>query len=132
MLVASSSPDSFNALADFISPEWQQRDLVGVQYLSRRPLGNEYAACAAALQHVQRNGARGRRGNLRSNSRELYEPQLPSRSSGRVPAYYIAVQGASEVTKAFEFARRYNVALSIKNSGHDYVMRSSQRGSLAL
>lgn len=61
---------------------------------------------------------------------------LPSANTscnqGSVPSYHIAVQGASDVTKAFDFAKRYNVTLSIKNSGHDYMTRSSQKGSLAL
>jgi FAD/FMN-containing dehydrogenase len=61
---------------------------------------------------------------------------LPSANSscnqGSVPLYYIQVQGASDAAKAFNFARRYNVPLSIKNSGHDYTTRNSQKGSLAM
>lgn len=61
---------------------------------------------------------------------------LPSANSscnqGSVPSHYIAVQGASDVTKAFDFARKNNISISIKNSGHDYMTRNSQKGSLAL
>lgn len=53
-------------------------------------------------------------------------------NQGSVPSYYIAVEGASDVTKVFDFAREYNVPLVIKNSGHDYVTRNSQSGSLAM
>lgn len=59
-------------------------------------------------------------------------PANSSCNQGSVPSYYIAVQGASDVTKAFDFAREYNISLSIKNSGHDYMTRNSQKGSLAL
>ncbi|KAK2607051.1 hypothetical protein N8I77_005760 [Diaporthe amygdali] len=59
-------------------------------------------------------------------------PGNSSCNQGSVPSYYIAVQGASDVTKAFDFARKYNISLSIKNSGHDYMTRNSQQGSLAL
>lgn len=59
-------------------------------------------------------------------------PANSSCNQGSVPSYYIQVQGASDVTKAFDFARKYNVSLSIKNSGHDYMTRNSQKGSLVL
>lgn len=59
-------------------------------------------------------------------------PGNSSCNQGSVPSYYIAVQGASDVSKAFDFARKYNISLSIKNSGHDYMTRNSQKGSLAL
>lgn len=59
-------------------------------------------------------------------------PADASCNQGSVPSYYLAVDGASDVTQAFGFATRRNLTVSIKNSGHDYMTRSSQRGSLAL
>lgn len=59
-------------------------------------------------------------------------PANSSCNQGSVPSYYIEVQGASDVCNAFDFARKYNISLSIKNSGHDYTTRNSQKGSLAL
>ena len=59
-------------------------------------------------------------------------PANSSCNQGSVPSYYIAVQGTSDVTKVFDFAREYDVPLSIKNSGHDYMTRNSQKGSLAM
>ncbi|KAH7313982.1 hypothetical protein B0I35DRAFT_410905 [Stachybotrys elegans] len=51
-------------------------------------------------------------------------------SQGRVPSYYVNVSGASDVLAAYRFAQADNgVYLSIKNSGHDYMMRNSQKGS---
>nr|A0A7L8UYL4.1 RecName: Full=FAD-linked oxidoreductase ffsJ; AltName: Full=Cytochalasans biosynthesis cluster protein ffsJ; Flags: Precursor [Aspergillus flavipes]QOG08949.1 FfsJ [Aspergillus flavipes] len=53
-------------------------------------------------------------------------------NTGSLPAYYIDVQHASDVTAAFHFAAKTNTAISIKNSGHDYNGRSSGPGSLSL
>ena len=53
-------------------------------------------------------------------------------TQGLVSEYYIEVRGASDVQAAFAFARRTGVAISIKASGHDYLGRSSIKGSLAL
>lgn len=53
-------------------------------------------------------------------------------NQGSVPSYYIEVKEAGDAIAAFEFARTHNVTLVIKNSGHDYLSRNSQKGSLAL
>ncbi|KAI0854670.1 FAD-binding domain-containing protein [Xylaria cubensis] len=45
---------------------------------------------------------------------------------------YVEITGPSDVQAAFRFAREYNVSLSIKSSGHDYLSRSSGRETLAL
>lgn len=61
---------------------------------------------------------------------------MPSGNStcgqGSVPSYHIIVESASDVTAAFDFARAHGVELSVKNSGHDYMTRSSGRGTLTL
>ncbi|PYH42437.1 FAD-binding domain-containing protein [Aspergillus saccharolyticus JOP 1030-1] len=51
---------------------------------------------------------------------------------GSVSRFYIPVTEAADVQAAFAFSRHTGVALSVKNSGHDYSSRSSLRGSLAL
>ncbi|KAF8660909.1 hypothetical protein AX16_001537 [Volvariella volvacea WC 439] len=51
---------------------------------------------------------------------------------GSIAQYYIDVQTPDDVAAAFEFSRRTNVPLVIKNTGHDYIGRSSAPGSLAL
>ncbi|KAL9096405.1 MAG: hypothetical protein Q9165_001402 [Trypethelium subeluteriae] len=53
-------------------------------------------------------------------------------NQGTVSKYYIEVQSATDVEAAFSFANQTGAKLSIKNSGHDYVGRNSQKGSLAL
>ena len=62
-------------------------------------------------------------------------PLPPSNSScnqGNLASYIFAIRGASDVTTAFNFVRRHGIPLSIKNSGHDYMTRNGQRGSLVL
>ncbi|RYP38693.1 hypothetical protein DL768_010764 [Monosporascus sp. mg162] len=51
---------------------------------------------------------------------------------GVVSPHYVEVTGASDVQAVFNYARQSGATLSIKNSGHDYVMRSSRRRSLAI
>ncbi len=53
-------------------------------------------------------------------------------NQGSVPSYFIEVQEAADAIAAFEFSRAHNVSLAIKNSGHDYMSRNSQKGSLGL
>lgn len=61
---------------------------------------------------------------------------LPASNSscnqGNMPPYVLTVQDASDVIAAFGFARSHRIALSVKNSGHDYMMRNMQRHSLML
>ncbi|KAI1100365.1 FAD-binding domain-containing protein [Jackrogersella minutella] len=53
-------------------------------------------------------------------------------NQGSVPSYYIEVDGASDIIAGLDFSREYQVPLVIKNSGHDYMTRNSQKGSLSL
>ncbi|KAI1370370.1 hypothetical protein F4677DRAFT_451445 [Hypoxylon crocopeplum] len=53
-------------------------------------------------------------------------------NQGSVPSYYIDVREALDVNAALNFSRKHRVPLAIKNSGHDYMTRNSQKGSLAL
>lgn len=51
---------------------------------------------------------------------------------GLVSEHFIEVRSAKDVQVALAFARRTGVSLSLKASGHDYLGRSSIKGSLAL
>ncbi|KAI0139853.1 FAD-binding domain-containing protein [Xylariaceae sp. FL1272] len=51
---------------------------------------------------------------------------------GLVPPRYLEVLGPSDVQAAFAFARETGISISVKNTGHDFAMRSSSAGSLAL
>ncbi|ORY57880.1 uncharacterized protein BCR38DRAFT_489876 [Pseudomassariella vexata] len=53
-------------------------------------------------------------------------------NQGSVPDYYIEVQSELDVAAGLEFAKANSMPLSIKNSGHDFMTRNSQKGSLAL
>ncbi|PWY76057.1 FAD-binding domain-containing protein [Aspergillus sclerotioniger CBS 115572] len=67
-----------------------------------------------------------------SNPTDLAAVLSHSCGQGSVSRYYIPVHEAADVQTAFEFARHTGVALSVKNSGHDFSSRSSLHGSLAL
>ncbi|GAW22510.1 hypothetical protein ANO14919_120470 [Xylariales sp. No.14919] len=51
---------------------------------------------------------------------------------GSVSPHYVEITGARDVQAIFKYARQSKTALAIKNGGHDYVMRNSQEGSLAM
>ncbi|KAK0235467.1 FAD-binding domain-containing protein [Armillaria nabsnona] len=53
-------------------------------------------------------------------------------SQGSVPTHYIVVQTVSDVQAAFAFAKSTGINLVIKNTGHDYLGRSSGPNTLAL
>ncbi|ESZ90893.1 hypothetical protein SBOR_8734 [Sclerotinia borealis F-4128] len=53
-------------------------------------------------------------------------------NQGSVSKYYIQVEEISDVVAALAFSKKTGIRLSIKNSGHDYLSRSSRKGSLAL
>jgi hypothetical protein len=51
---------------------------------------------------------------------------------GDVPSYYLEVTDACDVQAAFSFSRSAGTPVVVKNSGHDYLSHSSQKGALAL
>jgi len=51
---------------------------------------------------------------------------------GIVSPLYVEVRNEHDVNAVFEYAKKSKTTISIKNSGHDYVMRSSREGSLAI
>ncbi|KAJ7507300.1 isoamyl alcohol oxidase [Mycena galericulata] len=51
---------------------------------------------------------------------------------GYVSEHYLSVSGPEDVQKAFHFAAKTGIHLSIKSSGHDYKGRSGSKGSLNL
>lgn len=54
-------------------------------------------------------------------------------NQGNLPTYRITVQDAADIQAAFAFAREHtNISVSVKNSGHDYMMRNLHRDSLLL
>ncbi|KAF3068429.1 putative isoamyl alcohol protein [Daldinia childiae] len=53
-------------------------------------------------------------------------------NQGSIPSYYIKVEKISDIIAALNFTQYHGVPLVIKNSGHDYMTRNSQKGSIAL
>ncbi|KAI8178618.1 FAD-linked oxidoreductase [Colletotrichum sp. SAR 10_86] len=51
---------------------------------------------------------------------------------GNLPSWWLEVREAEDVVEAFEWARKTGGKLSIKNSGHSFVLDSSMKGSLLL
>ncbi|KAE8423629.1 hypothetical protein BDV36DRAFT_279148 [Aspergillus pseudocaelatus] len=63
-------------------------------------------------------------------------PQLPpvlnQCTPGRLSQYYVNATHPSHVSETIKFARRHNLRLSIKNTGHDYFGRGTAPNSLAI
>ncbi|OQD71321.1 hypothetical protein PENPOL_c001G07555 [Penicillium polonicum] len=51
---------------------------------------------------------------------------------GNLPSHYLEVQSETDVIEAFKFSSCSGKKLAIKNSGHDYLTRSSGRDTLSL
>ncbi|PHH59141.1 hypothetical protein CDD81_3699 [Ophiocordyceps australis] len=51
---------------------------------------------------------------------------------GNFPSYVINVTGPADVQAGVQFAREHNIRLIVKNTGHDYLGKSSGHGSLSL
>ncbi|KAF5019500.1 hypothetical protein F66182_8507 [Fusarium sp. NRRL 66182] len=66
-----------------------------------------------------------------SNWTCLPDPKHPCSDRG-YPAYVVNVTKAEHVKIGIDFARKHNVRLVVKNTGHDYMGRSVAPGSLSL
>ncbi|KAK7920117.1 hypothetical protein PG985_008139 [Apiospora marii] len=53
-------------------------------------------------------------------------------NQGSVPSFYVSVESETDASEAFKFAKENGVDISIKNSGHDFMIRSSGKGTLNL
>ncbi|TQV91952.1 FAD-binding, type 2 [Cordyceps javanica] len=51
---------------------------------------------------------------------------------GNYASYAINVSSAADVVAGLEFAKKKNIRVQVKNTGHDYLGRSTGQGSLAL
>ncbi len=67
-----------------------------------------------------------------NNSCSPFTPPNASCVLGNMASYAINVSTAADVVAGLGFARKHNVRLTIKNTGHDSLGRSAGRGSLAL
>jgi FAD/FMN-containing dehydrogenase len=53
-------------------------------------------------------------------------------AQGRVPLYAVPAKSADDIQAAINFARERNVKLVIKNTGHDFLGRSTAAGALSI
>ncbi|KAL0930065.1 FAD binding domain protein [Colletotrichum truncatum] len=67
-----------------------------------------------------------------NNTCSPYDAPNATCNLGNIASYAINVSSAADVIAGIKFAKRKNVRLSIKNTGHDYIGRSNGQGSLAL
>lgn len=63
---------------------------------------------------------------------EVLAAQSATCSLGRISAYYVDAQSASDVSATFAFVKAHGIRLVVKNTGHDYLGRSSASNTLAL
>ncbi|CAE6478775.1 unnamed protein product, partial [Rhizoctonia solani] len=63
---------------------------------------------------------------------DIYTLRNVTCNQGFVPIYSVVALDRNDVSKAVSFAKRYKLRLVIKNTGHDYLGRSSGEGSFSI
>ncbi|KAH7325285.1 hypothetical protein B0J17DRAFT_681764 [Rhizoctonia solani] len=63
---------------------------------------------------------------------DIFAPRNATCDQGFVPHYSVDAQNGSHVSEAVKFADRYNLSLVVKNTGHDFLGRSSAEGSFGI
>ncbi|KXJ94189.1 hypothetical protein Micbo1qcDRAFT_187915 [Microdochium bolleyi] len=66
-----------------------------------------------------------------ANDTCLPDPDAPCSPAG-YPAYVLNADSAAVVKLGVDFARKHNIRLNVKSTGHDYQGRSTQPGSLSI
>ncbi|KAJ9155504.1 FAD-binding domain-containing protein [Pleurostoma richardsiae] len=69
--------------------------------------------------------------NQWNNDSCLPDPGYPCSGRG-YPVFVVNASAAEHVTAAVQFARRYNVRLIVRSTGHDYIGRSTAPNSLSI
>lgn len=67
-----------------------------------------------------------------NNSCSPFTGRDSSCSLGNLASYAINVTSAADVAAGLKFAKKKNIRLTVKNTGHDFIGRSAGGGSLAL
>ncbi|KAG8699106.1 hypothetical protein FRC09_006834, partial [Ceratobasidium sp. 395] len=63
---------------------------------------------------------------------DIESPRNVTCDQGFIPTYSVAAVGADDISKAVKFASKNSVKLVVKNTGHDYLGRSSGAGTLSV
>ncbi|KAH7341890.1 hypothetical protein B0J17DRAFT_765885 [Rhizoctonia solani] len=96
------------------------------------------AACAEAQQNwadsFWRSNQTGAMQGLEWDSPEcrIDTPRNVTCPQGLVPTYAVTAKNADDVSKAVKFVQKHNLKLVIKNTGHDYLGRSSGAGAFSI
>ncbi|KAJ1335832.1 FAD-binding protein [Microdochium nivale] len=69
--------------------------------------------------------------NQFANDTCLPDPDAPCSAAG-YPAYVLNADSVAIVKLGVDFARRHNIRLGVRSTGHDYLGRSTQPGSLSI
>ncbi|RHZ64376.1 hypothetical protein CDV55_106315 [Aspergillus turcosus] len=116
------------------------------------PVARNSAACAVIQANYSDPWARANSPNGYMNNQDEMWSSIPSDQclldssdptdplafvnttcwQGNVPSYYLEVRSELDVIEAFRFSNCSGQRLVIKNSGHDYLTRSSGNGTLSL
>ena len=67
-----------------------------------------------------------------NNSCSPFSPIESACTLGNLASYAINVTNVDDITAGLRFATDYNIRLTVKNTGHDFLGRSAGEGSLAL
>ncbi|PHH64520.1 hypothetical protein CDD81_4299 [Ophiocordyceps australis] len=67
-----------------------------------------------------------------NQSCDPFTPRSNACHVGNYVEYAVNVASANHVSKALQFAQKHNVRVVIKNTGHDYIGKSTGKGSLGL
>ncbi|RYP18465.1 hypothetical protein DL765_003919 [Monosporascus sp. GIB2] len=71
-------------------------------------------------------------GYFQNQTCDPFTPADQSCELGNRASYSIAVTGAADVVAGLRFAKQHNIRLVIKNTGHDFLGKSTGKGSLSL
>ncbi|RAL08528.1 FAD-binding domain-containing protein [Aspergillus homomorphus CBS 101889] len=89
-----------------------------------RPVGS---VCHGALQSTTWETS-----PITNSSCFVHTPRTVPCTQGRIPVYGILAHSAEEIQHAVSFARRHNLHVAIRNTGHDGIGRSSGYGSFQI
>ncbi|KAF9525498.1 FAD binding domain-containing protein [Crepidotus variabilis] len=142
------------ALDGIWTPDWNalKRQVQGRLYTTTpfsQPCFDNYASsdCQDLLQEYSTGDARTNYPSAyiqtqwescQSTSEQcLLDPTNPGSNNGQclmgsIPPRYIDVRQPNDIIATFKFSEKTNIPLVVKNTGHDYLGRSSAPGSLAL
>ncbi|CAE6456435.1 unnamed protein product [Rhizoctonia solani] len=96
------------------------------------------AACAEAQQNwadsFWRSNQTGAMQGLEWDSPgcRIDTPRNVTCPQGLVPTYAVAAENANDVSNAVKFAQKHDLKLVVKNTGHDYLGRSSGAGAFSI